>query len=188
MTITDAKESVLETDLRAFIGVHPKVTTKKLKIPDNSLRRCVGSDSPMEFWRVQEPSSVWLRLVAMRLLSAKPHACAVECLRNVFGDVCTKKRRSMGKERVAQLVHARMNMQLLPHDKMPEMGFMVDVNAPFNSIFEAVAHVDDEEEVAAAAAVRTAIGSPPDEGASDDGDSDGCFELSDGSSACADDF
>jgi hypothetical protein len=172
MTMTVAKELVLETHLCASIGVHPKVTTRKLKTQDDSLWKCVGSESPMELWRVQVPRSVWLRLVAMRLLSAKPSAYAVERVWNVFGDVCTKKRRSMGKGRVAQLVHARMSMHLLPHDKMPEMGFMVDANAPFNSIFEAVAQIDDEEEeVAAAAAVRPAIGSAPDEGASEDGQS-----------------
>jgi hypothetical protein len=159
MAMQDAKELVLETHLRAFIGVHPKVTNKRLKIPDDALRKCVGSESPMDFWCVQVPKSVWLRLVAMRLLSAKPTSCAVERLWNVFGDVCTKKRRSMGKGRVAQLVHARMNMHLLPHDKLPELGFMVDSNAAFNSVFEAVAQIDDEEEVAAAAAVRATIGS-----------------------------
>jgi hypothetical protein len=127
-----------------------------MKIADESLRKCVAGESPMQFWKEKVPVKVWVRLAAMRLFSARPTSCSVERLWNVFGDVLSKKRRATNKGRVAKLVHARMNMNLIPNDKLPEQSD-VNLDELFNSAFEAVADMDEEEEVALAAAKHASL-------------------------------
>jgi hypothetical protein len=147
MKLEDAQEMWLEVQMRAFIGVHPKVRLKQLSIQESSLRKCVGSESSLQFWAEQVPADMPLRRVAMRLFSAKPTSVPVERCWSVFGDALSHKRRHMHKGRLARLVHARVNMNHVPSDHLDQASGDNDVSA-FESVFEAVAEIDEQEDAA----------------------------------------
>eukprot|EP00892_Ulva_mutabilis_P007046 jgi/Ulvmu1/4713/UM002_0444.1 len=189
MPLQDAKVLVLGTHLRAFLGVHPKVTTKKLKITDDALSSCVMGTSPMAFWQMLVPETVWLRLLAMRLLSARPTRCAAQRTWQAFDGVFMQRRFSVGTGRISQLLWSRMNMHLVPHGKLPDSG-LLHVNGAASSLLEAVAQMDEEDEIAAHAAHAAALAAIPSARAASP-----CFyadaqgpQCSDDDSACADDF
>jgi hypothetical protein len=146
MDMKDAQELWLEVQLRAFVGVHPKVGFKQLSIDADALRKCVGSEFSLLFWSDRAPPVLALRRVAMRLFSAKPTSVPVERCWSVFGDVLSAKRRCMHKGRLARLVHARANMHLLECDSL-ELGAETDASA-FLSVYEAVGDMDEEEDAA----------------------------------------
>jgi hypothetical protein len=162
--LQDAQELVLETNLRAFVGVHPRVTTKKLGISDEVLRKCVSGDSPKEWWKTQAPTGLQLRLSALRLFGIKPTSTAVERVWNVVGDNLSSKRRCMHKGRLAKLVHARMNMHLVPCDQLTDMDLSeeLDMESMFASVFDVVADIDEQEEVAGVAKAREMLQSEED--------------------------
>lgn len=189
MAVQDAKVLVLGTHLRAFIGVHPKVTTSKLKITDESLGNCVMGTSPMAFWQMHVPETVWLRLLAMRLLSARPTSCAAQRTWHVFEDTLNKKRCSVGKGRMSQLLHSRMNMHLVPHGKLPESG-PLRVSGAASTLLEIISQIDEEDEITAHAAHAAALAAIPTARAVSqafDADAQG-HQRSDDDSACADDY
>jgi hypothetical protein len=62
MILQDAQELVLETNVRAFVGVHPRVTANKLGLSDDVLPKCVSGDSPKEWWKTQAPTGLQLSL------------------------------------------------------------------------------------------------------------------------------
>lgn len=189
MALQDAKVLVLGTHLRAFVGVHPKVTTKKLKITDDALSSCVMGVSPMAFWQMLVPETVWLRLFATRLLSARPTRCAAQRTWHVFEGGLTKKRCSVGTGRTSQLLRTRMNLHLVPHGKLPDIGIL-HANTAASSLLEAVAQMDEEDEIAAHAAHAAALAAIPSARAASpgfDADAQG-RQCSDDGSACADDF
>lgn len=185
MPVQDAKVLVLGTHLRAFIGVHPKITTKKLKITDEALSSCVMGTSPMSFWHGQVPETVWLRLLAGRLLSARPTCRAAQRTWDVFGDVLRKRQCPVGRGRASQLLHSRMNMQLLPHEKLSKSS-LDGATAVADTLFEAVAQIDEEDEIAARAAHAAALAAIPSAPAASNPAP--LRQRSDDDSACTDDY
>lgn len=185
MPLQEAKILVLGTHLRAFIGVHPKISTKKLKIADEALSSCVMGTSPMAFWHMQVPEPVWLRLLAMRLLSARPTRCAAQRVWNEFGEVLKKTQVAVGRGRISQLVHTRMNMHLLPHEKLPRTALDA-ADAAVDNLFEAVAHMDEVEEIAARAAHAAALAAIPSAPATSTPTP--ARQRSDDDSVCTDDY
>jgi hypothetical protein len=75
MTIKDAKEKLLDGQLRAYIGVHPKMTVKNLGIDDKLLRQCVEGDSPSLFFSQQVRNSHCELCVAMVHCRSLCHTC-----------------------------------------------------------------------------------------------------------------
>jgi hypothetical protein len=151
MDMKDAQELCLEVQLRAFVGIHPRVGVKQLSIDEDALRICVfGQRTPCCFGRFL--SGLALRRVAMRLFIAKPISVPVERCWSVFGDVLSAKRRHMHKGRLARLVHARVNMHLLECDSL-EPEAEADVSA-FRSVYEAVGDMDEEKDAAKVFAAR----------------------------------
>jgi hypothetical protein len=153
MDMKDAQELWLEVQLRAFVGIHPKVGIKQLSIDADALRKCVGSECSLLFWSDRAPPALAWR-VALRLFSAKPTSVPVESCWSVFGDVLSAKRRRhcMHKGRLARLVHARANMHLLECDSL-EPGAATDASV-FLSVYEAVGDMDEEEDAARVFAAR----------------------------------
>jgi hypothetical protein len=138
--LQDAQEMWLEVQMRAFMSVHPKVGLKQLSIQESSLRKDVGSESPLQFWAEQVPVDLALRRLAMRLFSAKPTSVSVERCWSGFGDALSHKRRHMHKGRLARLVHARVSMNLVTSDYLEQDRCGGDVSA-FQSVFESVAEM-----------------------------------------------
>jgi hypothetical protein len=118
MDMKDAQELWLEVQLRAFVGIHPKVGIKQLSIDADALRKCVGSGCSLLFWSDRAPPALAFRRVALRLFSAKPTSKPVERCWSIFGGVLSAKRRCMHKGRLSRLVHARANMHLLECDSL----------------------------------------------------------------------
>jgi hypothetical protein len=149
--LQDAKEKIIEGQLLAFVGVPPKITVKKLAVEEGDLRKCVDA-SPIDFWQQKAPTRIYIREVTMHLFSAKATSISVERVWNVFGDNLSVKRRCMGKGMLVDLVYARMNMHLLPHDSLGELQ---QKDEQFLKMFETAAEIDEQEEAAAALAART---------------------------------
>jgi hypothetical protein len=113
-------------------------------------RQCIQSDSPLLFFEQKMSAKCVLLRAAKRVFSLKPCSTPVEGLWNVFGVNLTAKRRSMKKGMLAELVYARMNMHLLPHDQLPDDATDLS-SCNFESLFEAVCDWDDQQEVEEAA-------------------------------------
>jgi hypothetical protein len=158
MMLLDAKQKLLEGQLRAYLGLHPKLSIKVLGIGEDSFRKCSAGDSPLQWFADKTPVACELRAAGLRVFSAKPSSASVELLWNVFGDNLTAKRRSMGNGRLAELVYCHMNMRLVPSKYLSEIDgeeFEQDLMA---SMFDVVATIDEQEEVEKAALALKTVG------------------------------
>jgi hypothetical protein len=63
----------------------------------------------------------------------------------------------MGKGVLADLVYARMNMHLLPHDQLRDVAGGLE-SCCFESLFEAACDLDEQQAVCEALAIRHALG------------------------------
>jgi hypothetical protein len=70
----------------------------------------------------------------------------------------------MHKARLAKLGHARMNMHLVPCDHLTGMDLSeeLDMESMFTSVFDVVAEIDEQEEVAGVAKTREMLQSEVD--------------------------
>lgn len=66
MHVQDDKEKILETQLRAWLGIHDRLTIKNMGIKEDDVRKCAGS-LPMDFWMHHVKPEVHLRKVALGL-------------------------------------------------------------------------------------------------------------------------
>jgi hypothetical protein len=98
----------------------------------------------------QAATSLQLRYSALRFVAIKPTSIDVERVRNLFGDNLSSKRECMHKGSLAQLLHARVNMQLVPCDQPTGMDLsqMPDMESMFVKVFDVVAESDEQEEAA----------------------------------------
>jgi hypothetical protein len=157
MHVIDAKEKWLENQLLAYLGLHPKLLLKHLGLSDKIFRQCIQSDSPLQFFEQRVGAQCVVRRAANRVFSCKPTSTPVERLWNVFGENLTVKRRSIGKGMLAELVYARMNMHLLPHDQLRDVAGGLEFGC-FESLFEAACDLDEQHAVCEALAIRHALG------------------------------
>lgn len=190
MSLQDAQTLVLGTHLRAFCLVHPKITPKKLKIADEALMSCGMGTSIVKilaFWQ-QVPETVWLRLLAMRLLSVRPTCCPAQRTWDVFSGALRRLQCPVGRNRTLQLLHTRMNLHLLPH--MEWTTGQNSSGADMETLFETVAQIDIDEEVTARAhaarAHAAALAAIPSAHAA--GRTAHLKQRSDDDSACTDDY
>jgi hypothetical protein len=177
LSVLDAKQKLLQGQLRAFVGVHAKLPFKVLGIGEDSIWKCAEGDSPLQWYTETVPVTCELRAVGLRLFSAKPSSTPVERLWNAFGDNLTAKRRSMSSGRLAELVFCRMNMKLVPNDLLQESEAISghEMNsAQLASVFEAVADIDEQEETHRAALTLRAVGNVEEGGCARAGDRSGC--------------
>jgi hypothetical protein len=182
LSALDAKQKLLEGQLRTFVGVHPKLNLKVLAIKEEDMRKCVEGDSPLQWYTDKVPVTCELREVGLRVFSAKPSSTPVERLWNAFGDNLTAKRRSMGSGRLAELVYCRMNMDLVPNDFLPvsdgtESGHEM-LSAQLASVFEAVGDIDEHEEAQRAGLALKTIGDVEKDGKDQVANSSACSSYS----------
>jgi hypothetical protein len=148
-----AKVHLLVKQLDLFLEVRTGEGMSKLAMDKELLDTVQASDPPVQFWQSHAPAQLALRRAAQRVFCAKAAAAAVERVWSVFGRVWVPHRRSMTSKRVALLVYVCMNMHLLDDGPtLQRLGITPSsVKAQsFVVIFEAVAAMDDVDELSAA--------------------------------------
>ena len=111
---------------------------------------------PLEFFQHTVPPTCLLRIPAMRVFNAKDAALGCERLWSVARQMFTDKRRSLRTKRIMQLLNVKLNAKLLRGDinSIGPNEFLYELEASFDSIFETVALMEEEEAAAALAKER----------------------------------
>lgn len=141
-------EKGLIKGLQAFLGVHPTTKKSQIGIEEESLAKHDDGDSPVDFWQLTCPQTVDLRLVALRLLAAKPTSLGVERLWSAARLTLTDNRRSMRSERLMQLLCVKMNMHMLGDGGLLE-ALGIDPNSSqctFKSIWDDLQSTEETEQ------------------------------------------
>jgi hypothetical protein len=71
MMLHDAKQKLLEGQLRAYLGLHPKLSIKVLGIGEDSFRKYVAGDSPLQWFADKMPVTYELRAAALCVFSTE---------------------------------------------------------------------------------------------------------------------
>ena len=115
------------------------------------LARITDDDSPLEFWQHSAPTTYLLRLVGLRVCSGKAAALGCERLWSGARQIFTDNRRSLRTARIMQLINVKLNGKLLrcEDSSTARSELLSEMDASFDSIFETVALMEEEEEAAA---------------------------------------
>jgi hypothetical protein len=127
--------------------VHPTRSRCQLGITDAMLAEMTDNTSPLEFYQSVVPTSCCMRVAAMRVFSGKAAALGCERLWSGARQIFTDNRRSLRTARIMQLLNLKLNAKLLCGE-MSSIGpnvFVQELEASFDSIFEAVALMEEEE-------------------------------------------
>lgn len=115
MSLKAIKQQRLGAKLKAWLGLSSN-DIKSLGLTEAQLEQCVATSDPVRFDVKAEKS--YLRCAALRVLCAKPSSTAVERLWSHFRDTSTNKRCSMLSSTLSSTVFTKMNMHLLPQEKL----------------------------------------------------------------------
>jgi hypothetical protein len=134
MSLLSIKQQRLPAELKASLGMSKHTTGRKsLGITESQLEQCVASSDPVHFWQYDvNPEKSFLRDSALRVLCAKPSSTAMKKIWSHFRDTFTTLRRSMCRSTLHTTVYTKLNMHLIPHDKLEPKDNGVDNAVPSN--------------------------------------------------------